>query len=99
VQDNKLFFPRQVVESSGNRWDWMIVPLVLAVLVMLAYGAGQMSRPYQIGDELPVTLDAAILPYYLLRTTLRMFIALGSSVVFACVFAAVAAKSRTAEKS
>src|SRR5258706_6903955 len=39
-----------------------------------------------------------MLPYYLLRTTLRMFLALGASLVFSCVFAAVAAKYRTAER-
>src|SRR5258706_9361619 len=39
-----------------------------------------------------------MLPYYLLRTTLRMFLALGASLVFSCVFAAVAAKNRTAER-
>jgi NitT/TauT family transport system permease protein len=94
----KLFFPRQVVESAGNRWDWIILPLVLALLVTLAYGAGQMARPYHVGDTLPLTLEPAALPYYLLRTTLRMFIALGVSVLFACVFAALAAKFRTAEK-
>ena len=30
----KNFFPRQVVEA-GNRWDWALLPLVLAVLVLL----------------------------------------------------------------
>ena len=70
---DKRFFPRQVVESSGNRWDWALLPLVLALLVALAYGGSQMARPYQLGETLPLTLDPAYLPYYLLRTTLRMF--------------------------
>ncbi len=95
---DKRFFPRQVVESSGNRWDWALLPLVLALLVLLAYGGSQMARPYQVGEALPLTLDPAYLPYYLLRTTLRMFLALGASLLFACVFAAVAAKYRAAER-
>jgi NitT/TauT family transport system permease protein len=95
---DKRFFPRQVVESSGNRWDWAMLPLVLSVLVLLAYGGSQMARPYQVGEALPITLDPGILPYYLLRTTLRMFIAMGCSLVFACVFAVLAAKYRAAEK-
>jgi NitT/TauT family transport system permease protein len=95
---DKRFFPRQVVESSGNRWDWALLPLVLALLVALAYGGSQMARPYQLGETLPLTLDPAYLPYYLLRTTLRMFLALGASLVFACVFAAIAAKVRAAER-
>jgi NitT/TauT family transport system permease protein len=95
---DKRFFPRQVVESGGNRWDWALLPLVLAVLVLLAWGGTQMARPYQLGEVLPLTLDPTALPYYLLRTTLRMFLALGASLVFACVFAALAAKYRAAER-
>ena len=95
---DKRFFPRQVVESSGNRWDWALLPLVLALLVLLAYGGSQMARPYQVGEALPLTLDPVYLPYYLLRTTLRMFLALGASLVFSCLFAAIAAKYRAAER-
>jgi NitT/TauT family transport system permease protein len=93
-----LFFPRQVVEAGGNRWDWALLPMVLALFVLMGYGAQQMARPYQVGQTLPLSLDAVYLPYYLLRTTLRMFIALGASMVFSCVFAALATKYRTAEK-
>jgi len=95
---DKRFFPRQVVESGGNRWDWALLPLVLALLVLLAWGGTQMARPYQLGEVLPLTLDPNALPYYLLRTTLRMFLALGASLLFACVFAALAAKYRAAER-
>lgn len=45
-----------------------------------------------------IVLEAAQLPYYLLRTLLRMFIALGCSLLFACVFATAAAKYRAAGK-
>jgi NitT/TauT family transport system permease protein len=95
---DKSFFPRQVVESSGNRWDWALLPLVLGLLMLLAWGGSQMARPYQVGDTLPLTLDPAVLPYYLLRTTLRMFAALAASLVFSCAFAAIAAKYRAAER-
>ncbi|ALT76668.1 ABC transporter permease [Paucibacter sp. KCTC 42545] len=95
---DKRFFPRQVVEASGNRWDWALLPLVLALLSLLALAGSQMAQPFQVGEALPISLDPAYLPYYLLRTTLRMFLALAASVVFACVFAALAAKYRAAEK-
>jgi NitT/TauT family transport system permease protein len=95
---DKRFFPRQAVASGGNRWDWALLPLVLAVLFALAWGASQMARPYELGEALPISLDPWYLPYYLLRTTLRMFLALAASLVFSCVFAALAAKYRTAEK-
>ena len=95
---SKTFFPRQVVESAGNRWDWALLPLVLSVLFALAWAGSQMAKPYAVGEVLPLTLDPAMLPYYLLRTTIRMFLALGASIVFSCAFAAVAAKYRFAER-
>jgi len=98
MSQNKQFFPRQVVEAGGNRWDWALLPIVLAVFVLLAYGGAQMAHPYQLGETLPLSLDPINLPYYLLRTTLRMFIALAASMVFSCVFAALTTKYRAAEK-
>ncbi len=98
MADPKTFFPRQVVEAGGNRWDWALLPLVLAIIVVMAFGARQMATPYQIGTELPISLDMAYLPYYLLRTTLRMFMALAASLVFSVAFAVLATKYRAAEK-
>jgi NitT/TauT family transport system permease protein len=86
------------VQRGPNRWDWILLPLVLAVLAAAAYGAMQMMRPFVLGQPTPISLDAAQLPYYLLRTILRMFMALACSLLFSFVFAAVAAKYRTAEK-
>ncbi len=98
MQNSNEFFPRQAVEAGTNRWDWALLPIVLAGLVLLGYGASQMARPYQLGDALPLSLDPLYLPYYLLRTTLRMFMALAASLVFSCVFAVLAAKYRAAER-
>ena len=36
----KNFFPRQVVEA-GNRWDWALLPLVLAALVLAGLGGAR----------------------------------------------------------
>ncbi len=98
MSENKQFFPRQVVEAGGRRWDWALLPMALAILVLLAYGAEQMNRPFQLGETLPLSLDPTNLPYYLLRTTLRMFLALAASMVFSCVFAALTVKYKVAEK-
>jgi NitT/TauT family transport system permease protein len=99
----EFFNDRQPAADRGgrgfNRWDWLLLPLVLAVLAACAYGAMQMARPFIVGQPTPISLDPEALPYYLLRTILRMFIALGCSLVFSFVFAAVAAKSRAAEKA
>ena len=43
----------------------------------LAYGAMQMARPFVLGQPTPISLDPAYLPYYLLRTILRMFMRAG----------------------
>lgn len=84
--------------TSLNRWDWALLPVVLAVLIALAFGAAQISRPYSVGDVTPISLDPSYLPYYLLRTILRMFTALAFSLLFSFVYAAIAAKYRAAEK-
>lgn len=84
--------------STPNRWDWALIPLVLAILIALAYAATQMARPFVVGETLAVSLDPVHLPYYLLRTILRMFMALGASLLFSLLFAAIAAKYKAAEK-
>lgn len=94
----KEYLPRQIVDSGGNRWDLLLLPIVLSVLVLMAFGANQMARPYHLGDTIPLSLEPWMLPYYLLRTTLRMFLALAASLLFSCAFAAIAAKYKAAEK-
>ena len=84
--------------QGPNRWDWLLLPLVLALVAVAAYGAMQMARPFVLGQSTPISLDIIALPYYLLRTILRMFAALACSLLFSFVFAAVAAKYRAAEK-
>lgn len=81
-----------------NVWDLAVLPLVLAILWVLAFGSAQMSTPYNIGDPLPITLDPGALPYYLLRSFLRMAAGLAVSLVFTLVYSTLAAKSRYAEK-
>jgi NitT/TauT family transport system permease protein len=98
----EVFDPRRIRPALPgavpNRWDWVLLPLVLAVLAALAFGAMQMSRPFVLGQATPISLDPLYLPYYLLRTTMRMFSAMALSLLFSFVFAAVAAKYRAAEK-
>jgi NitT/TauT family transport system permease protein len=89
---------RSLLSAAPNRWDWALLPLVLVVLAALAFGAMQMSRPFIVGQPTPISLDPIYLPYYLLRTMLRMFTALGFALLFSFVFAAVATKYKAAEK-
>ncbi len=79
-------------------WDLVALPLVLGLLALIAWGGMAMGAHYQIGETLPISLDPWRLPEYALRTVLRMAAALVASLVFSLAYAALAAKSRTAEK-
>jgi NitT/TauT family transport system permease protein len=81
-----------------NYWDLVALPLVLGVIALVAWGGMAMGAHYQIGDVLPISLDPWKLPEYALRTVLRMGAALVASLVFSLAYAALAAKSRMAEK-
>ena len=85
-------------ELRPNAWDLIALPIVLAVLWALAFGGTQMSLPFNIGDPLTLTLDPAYLPYYLMRSMLRMGAAMACSLLFTLTYATLAAKSRYAEK-
>jgi len=79
-------------------WDFALLPVILVLLVLLAYGAQDMSGPFKVGTPIPISTHPSELPYYLLRTTMRMFIALFFSVLFAYGFALLVTRSKAAEK-
>ncbi len=85
-------------EIRPNSWDALLLPLVFALLVLLAYGGAQMTTPYNIGTPIPLSLDPSNLPYYLLRSALRMAAALACSMLFTLVYATLAAKVEALEK-
>jgi len=89
---------RIVRVRMASSWADMIAFLLLAgAAVLVIRGAEGMAEPLSHLRMDPVTLDPANLPAYALRTTLRMFAALGASLVFTLVVATLAAKSRRAE--
>ena len=79
-------------------WDGIALPLVFGGLILLAWASHQMSQPFHPGQQLPISLDPRYLPAYALRTVMRMAVALVASLVFSIVYAAIAAKSKRAEK-
>jgi NitT/TauT family transport system permease protein len=81
-----------------NYWDLVALPLVLGLVALVAWGGMAMSVRYRVGEVLPISLDPWRLPEYALRTVLRMGTALVASLVFSLAYAALAAKSRRAEK-
>jgi len=62
-----------------NFWDLVAFPLLFGLLTLIVVGAGGMTKPFDLGKPLTISLDPANLPYYALRTVLRMFIALAFS--------------------
>ncbi|CAH0442716.1 ABC transporter permease [Ralstonia pseudosolanacearum] len=87
-----------LLTAPPNRFDLALLPIILAAIVLVAYAARQMNVPYTPGEPLSVSLDVVQLPYYLLRTSIRMLLALGASLLFSFAFAAIASRNRTAEK-
>ncbi|WP_425219374.1 ABC transporter permease [Ralstonia solanacearum] len=87
-----------LLTAPPNRFDLALLPIILAAIVLVAYAARQMNVPYTPGEPLNVSLDVAQLPYYLLRTSIRMLAALAASLLFSFAFAAIASRNRTAEK-
>ncbi|WP_158813517.1 ABC transporter permease subunit [Methylocapsa sp. S129] len=80
-----------------NHWDVLAFLAIMAALVSVVRGYHGMVVPLPGPDEPVIDLDYWNLPYYALRTTLRMFAALIASLVFTFTYATLAAKSRRAE--
>jgi len=78
-------------------WDAIALLLIVGVFVAISKGAVGLALPLQTLDSSPVDLDYSHLPYYAMRTTLRMFAALFFSFIFTFCYATLAAKSRRAE--
>ena len=80
-----------------NIWDLVALILVVGTMVLLVYGGEQTTLPLSALDVTPVSLDPVNLPFYALRTTMRMLLAISCSTIFTFVYSAIAAKSRRAE--
>lgn len=81
-----------------NYWDGIALVMVFALIIVLAWGAGQMLAPFHVGEAMAISLHPACLPFYALRTVLRLFIALGVSLVFTFIVGTAAAKNKYAER-
>lgn len=99
MASNHFYFAnRENVSRFLNRWDVLLLILVLSILFFLGWAGKQMATPYSLGESLPISLSPTQLPFYALRTVLRMFIALFLSIIFTFVVGALAAKHRRAEQ-
>ncbi len=95
--------PRFVAFSSlgrkalPNQFDVFAFALIFAVLIAVVHAGQGAFQPLKAPGATEIHLGITNLPYYALRTTLRMFIALFFSLVFTFTYATLAAKSRRAE--
>jgi NitT/TauT family transport system permease protein len=93
-------FPARGLWRRGLRWPDIIV---MAALIALVFGllklAPALNAPF-LPKTAPtqISTDPANLPYYAVRSLLRMFIALILSVLFTFVYATAAARLRRLEK-
>ena len=72
--------------------------LFITIYAIAKVGAGFFVA-FRPPDVLPnVSLNPANLPYYAVRSTLRMFLALGLSIGFTLIYGYIAAKSKRAER-
>jgi len=87
-----------VASAWPNRYDVIVFLAVGALFVAIVHGAKSMHQPLEGLELNPVSLAASNLPQYALLTTLRMFAALGLSLLFTFLVAPLAAKSKKAER-
>jgi NitT/TauT family transport system permease protein len=80
-----------------SRWDAFAILVVFGLLVFLAEASRNLLEPLSELQMAPLSLAPTHLPEYAARTTLRMLLALGLSLLFTFTYATLAAKSKRAE--
>ena len=95
-------FPSRGVASRPARSrvaDIAVFVGAAVILWLVVRVGGGMAVPWTVaGAPSSVSTDPLLLPYYVSRSLLRMFVALGLSLVFTFFYATAAARSRRAEK-
>ena len=78
----KRIEPFAFVRDLATRWDAVALIIVLGLVVALGEASRGLFEPLAKLKATPISLDPAQLPFYAARSTLRMFAALGVSLVF-----------------
>src|SRR6185369_5141731 len=86
------------VRDLATRWDAIAVVIVIGLVAFLGTASHGLLAPLSKLQATPLSLDPVHLPEYAARTTLRMFLALGLSLIFTLTYATWAAKSPRAGK-
>src|SRR6185437_4663990 len=91
-----LLLPPVSIKSRAllpSRWDVLAAVLVLGFIMLFANASQFLLEPLTKLEATPISLAPSSLPEYSLRTSLRMLIALGASLIFTFTYATWAAKS------
>ena len=84
------------IRDLATRWDLIASFVIIGLIVWAGDASRGLLAPLSQLHETPLSLDPVNLPFYAARTTLRMFSALGLSLLFTLTFATWAAKSERA---
>jgi NitT/TauT family transport system permease protein len=84
------------VRRLPNAFDLVAFAFIAACLILVAQQARHTFVPLAVPKTAPIELDPSYLPVYALRTVMRMFAALGASLLFTFLYSTFAAKSRRA---
>jgi NitT/TauT family transport system permease protein len=90
--------PFGFIREYVTRWDAVALVVVLGLVALLAEASRGLLAPLSQLDAAPLSLSVGRLPEYAARTTLRMFAALGLSLVFTLTYATWAARSPRAAR-
>ena len=86
------------VRRLPNLFDLAAICFITAMIFAVAGGARATLAPLDASGAAAISLDPSHLPWYALRTTVRMFAALVASITFTFTYPVWAAKSRRAAK-
>jgi NitT/TauT family transport system permease protein len=87
--------------APGWRYGWIDAIVILTIFVLLwllVVLSGDMRVRFDELHPPPLSLDVALIPYYIARTVLRMFIAFAAALLFTFAYGYIAAKSVRARK-
>ncbi|MEP7246228.1 MAG: ABC transporter permease subunit, partial [Gammaproteobacteria bacterium] len=90
--------PLGVPRNPATRWDLIAIVVVIGFVAFLGEAGHGLLEPLAQLQATPLSLDPVHLPEYAARTSLRMFAALGLSLLFTFTYATWAAKSERAGK-
>ena len=81
-------------QALPNLYDLFAFALIFTGFIAITHVSSWLNLPLAAPESTAISLDYEFLPYYALRTALRMFAAIGASLIFTFIYATLAAKSR-----